>query len=416
VNAWQKVADKRAPFYLEVRHGKYRTSYRVNYRGHGLDLRQVLEGDFENWKSALKEADIAIAKARFGHREGEKQLIRCEEIAEQLIAESHGQDESTVDGKKRIFRKHLVPWLNEHYPYAVDLTVETWPKYKLFKRQEEPTIALENHVKYMRMLCKRAFELGLVKPKITIKFNVEKEEFREEGLKISDEDLAKMLAAASFRKSTNADGSPSHGQGLRVWYCRIVIQRDTGMRPGEVRKLRKSPITTARGKTLPANVELLFDEKNPTVPTAVKVRLFKEETKTHRYREFIVRSPRAVGALFDRCSRYPESPYLFPMETDHQRPMDKHLGGWKSILKNAGVRADYTPHDLRHTYASEMFQRTSNYAALCYQLDMSLETAQEVYIHLDAKDTADLADVVANETAPRTDALAREILKEKSGS
>lgn len=58
---------------------------------------------------------------------------------------------------------------------------------------------------------------------------------------------------------------------------------------------------------------------------------------------------------------------------------------------------DYTPHDWRHTYADEMFKRTgpAQWAALCYQLDMSLETAQKVYIHFQTSDTRGVAEIVA---------------------
>lgn len=389
---WKKIPDKKCPYYLQIREGKFRTSYRVFYRAHGLNLREVLEGDFSGWKEALGAADKIIYKARFGERAEERAQIRNEEIAKQLIAESAGQDQATIEGKTNIFENHLIPWLNEHYPYANSLTVETWPRYKLFKRQGNASMSLQAHVKYFRMLANRVFELGLVKPKIKIRFNVKKEEFREPGRVIPDDELARIIEVANFRKSLTADGKPSHGQGPRVWYCRIITQRDTGMRPGEVRELRKGPVTLPNGRVLPANVEF--------VDGALIVRLFEEDTKTHRYREFLVRSQRVLEALTDRARRHPESPYFFPMAGDPSRPMDKDLGTWAAILKRAKVTAPYTPHDLRHSYATEWFQKTKNYATLCYQLDMSLEMAQETYLHLSAKDTSELADMIAARATP----------------
>lgn len=391
---WRKVRDqqsdlpepKRAPYYLEIRDGKRKTSYRVNYRGEGLDLRQVLRGEFKSWKGALAEADRLIGVAKYGPAAqagaNPLELVRCEEIGAQLIAESAGQDESTIDGKTRIIEKHLLPWLNEHYPYASSLTVDTWPQYKLFKRGIDPTVALENHVKYFRMIARRVFERGILKQKIRVTFNVKKEEFREKGHVIPAEHLDAMLKAC---EKVIDDAGKCTFAGNAVWRDRVILQRDTGMRPGEVRRLAKSRVRFAER-----------DGRRYAV-----IHLLEEDTKTHREREFEVHSARAVAVLWRRCG---SSPFLFPMSTDPMRPMDKHLKGWHAMLKRAGVilgseehpviLPHYTPHDLRHTYATEMFKLCKEPAVLCYQMDLSLEVAQDVYLHFNAADTAKVAQAV----------------------
>lgn len=355
--------------HLQIREGKRKISYRVrfrqSFRGRKIYVNEVLEGEFKSVKAAQKEADRLIGEAKFGAPREAKSLRRCDEIAEQLLKESVAKDDAaTYAIKENIFCKHLIPWLNDNCPYASELNAETWPKYKIYKRSLNPTIALENHSKYFRMLSNRAFDLGIVSQKIRVLFNTKKEDFREKGQVISREDEAKILAACN-----------------QTWRHRAILQRDTGMRPGEVRNLLKDRVT------------FLND--------CVLVRLLEEDTKTNRAREFLIRSTRAIEALRAQARRYPGSPYFFPMETDNTRPMDKHLNGWKSALKRAGVNQRYTPHDWRHTFATQMFQEVGvqGSMALCYALDMSLDVAREVYLHLNAEDTRVIADFIARAVA-----------------
>lgn len=374
---WKSFAQ-----HIEVREGARKTSYRVNYRRGKVSLRDVIPGDWSSPAEMNKrerdklerKVQEMIYEASHGRPKTPAAFVRNEDLAEQLIQEAESQDEATYDGKRRIFRKHLIAWLNDHYPHASDLTVETWPKYKAFKRAADPTIALENHVKYFRMLRKRAFELGLIKQLFPVKFDLKKEEFREAGQVITAAEEALILKHAN-----------------RTWRDRSVLQRDTGMRPGEVRKLKKTRVAfETRGGQRIAVVSLVA-----------------QETKTHRDRSFEVHSERAVEVLWRRACEG-DSPYFFPMETDPERPMDKHLNGWKSCLRRANEEAQksggsvnqtLTPHDWRHTYADEMFKKTSpaDWASLCFQLDMSLETAQGTYIHFKTSDTRGVAALVARE-------------------
>lgn len=377
---WKKVP--RAPYYLEIWAGPYRTSYRVNFRGEGINLRKTLEpptppGHFETWKRALVEADRLIAEARFGNKATPKELVRNEDIIQQLLSESETNDDlATRQIKRNIFLKHLLPWLNEHFPYAATLTVATWPAYKKFKREERATIALENHYKYFAMLAKRVWELGLIPTKLSVRFNVKKEDFRATGLVIPNDHFALMLAAATpkhFMKLPKAM--------LPKWRDRMVLQRRTGVRPGEGRELEKSRVTRGVGYAV--------------------IDIPAEKSKTHIGRKFKVRDP-DVLELIDRRLDLVDGPYFFPSEKRSDRPMDKGLNGWYGMLERAFdpekkglLLPEYTPHDLRHTYATEMFKKTNKYAQLCYQLNMSLEMAQEVYIHLNENDTEDLADLAA---------------------
>lgn len=378
---WLKVPQKKMPDYLEQREGRHGLIFRINYRRDGLNVREVIRledviGDNRAlWVRAAEIAERKIADIKYGKAKKVAGAVRSQDLIDQLNTEAKGQDAATIAEKDLTFR-HIGAWLKEHYPFASDLTVEAWPKYKAYRRGLNPTVALENHVKRFRMIVNRAFHLGLIPQKITIKFDVKKEEFREEGMIIPRDHEALILAAAS-----------------RVWRNRSIIQRDTGLRPGECRKLRK-------GTDSAGNPPNLFPEGD----ARVLIKIYPQDCKEDRFRDFWVSSARAVGAIREQLGLYPDSPFLFPMETDHGRPMDKHLGGWNVTLRRAfdpekkGLPVPgYTPHDWRHSYATEMFPLVGiqGSVALCFQLGMSLETADRVYLHLKAADTMSLAETVA---------------------
>jgi integrase len=354
---WRKV--EKAPYYLEIWEGPYRTSYRVNWRGEGHNLRKRLDGEFRTWKDALKLADRLISEARFGKKSGPKNLVRSEDLCDEIVKLKESKAPATYQQTEIFFRVHIKPFLNDHCPYAADLNPTVWLNYKNALRLKNPTVRLFNHWKFFTMLFRYAHEKGILPAPVRLAFSEEREDSRAKGHVIPDEELERLTVAAS-----------------KVWRDRIVVQRRTGMRPGEVRHLRKDRIRVVDG--------------------GVVVILHKEDTKTRTAREFMVTAPDAVEVLVRR-SFTGDGAYLFPMETDKDRPMDKHLNGWRAALKKAALNPHYTPHDIRHTYASRMFQRTRNHVALCYQLGMSIEEAQRTYIHISLQDTGALADIAAGD-------------------
>lgn len=358
MTAWQKIPEDqqserfRAPYYLEVREGKYRTSYRINFRGNGLDLREVLEGEFASWKEALKKADEVLSKAKYGEKKVPRALVRCEVLCHEIVALKSAKDESTYRQAETFFRLHIIPFLNDSCPYASELNATVWLRYKNHIRLKNPKVALFNHWKFFVQLFKYAHEKAILPNKIKLEYSEQREDFRARGLIISDADFEKIIAAAST-----------------VWKARISIQRETGMRPGEVRDLRKDR----------------YDSATRTIS------LRKEDTKTRQARSFMV--TKRIAAILD--SRLPsDSPYFFSNERDHLKPMDKHLRGWNSTLKHAfdpdnkGLDIPgYTPHDIRHSYLTRMFKTSQNPALICYQSGLSLDEAQKTYLHFEASDT-----------------------------
>jgi integrase len=359
MSEWKKIP--KAPYYLEIWEGKFKTSYRVNWRGEGKQLRTKLlgehKGEFKTWKDALKEADRLIFEARFGRKRAAKGLTRCEDLCDEIVALKKSKSPATYEQAEIFYRLHIKPYLNERCAFASDLNATVWENYKNALRLKDPTVRLFNHWKYMVMLAKYAHQKGLLPAPLQFEFNEEREDARERGHVIPQDEIERLLDAAS-----------------QVWRDRITLQLRTGMRPGEVRNLAKS------------RVRFLLLENDTAV-----ISLEKQDTKTRQARQFIVSAPDALEVLHRRAGLVPGSPYFFHMETDHARPMDKHLNGWKAALRKAGLSPKYTPHDLRHTYATRMFQLTQNHVALCYQLGMSLEEAQRTYLHIGVSDTAQIA-------------------------
>lgn len=354
---WKKIP--KAPYYLEIREGRYKTSYRVAYRGEGHDLRQNLKGEFKNWKDALKVADKLISEARFGKKAPPKSAVRTEKLCDEIVKLKESKAPATYQQAEIFFRVHIKPYLNEHCPYAADLNATVWLNYKNALRLKNPTVRLFNHWKFFTMLFKYAHQKGLIPAPVKLEYSEEREDFREKGYLIPEAEIDRLIESTSSK----------------AWKDRITLQRRTGMRPGEVRNLRKDRVR--------------FTDKG----TIISLR--KEDTKTRQARAFLVTATDAVSMLKRRVVKV-ESPYFFPMETDKSRPMDKHLAGWKAGIKKAGLNPKYTPHDLRHSYASVMFQRTKNHAALCYQLGMSLDEAQETYLHLDETHTEEIAELASD--------------------
>jgi integrase/recombinase XerD len=353
---WQKIP--KAPYYVEVYEGKYKTSYRVNFRGEGLNVRGNLEGftsrlkdvDAKELKAIIREADRRIGEAKYGKKEKPKSEARCEDLCDELVAFKRTKSKSTYNQAETLFRLHIKPFLNEHCPYAADLNATTWLMFKTDYRTKNPKGQLFNLWKMMVQLYRHAHEKGILPRQIRLKFDEGREDFRERGHVIPDEEFLKLIENANL-----------------TWRDRSILQRFTGMRPGEVRALRKD----------------CYDRGTRTIS------LKKEDTKTRKARSFVVSDPAVIEVLERRHKS--DSPYFFHNERDHSRPMDKHLNGWKSALRRAELNPRYTPHDLRHTYLTHVFKSSENPAVICYQAGLSLEEAQKTYLHFTAKDTGGIA-------------------------
>jgi hypothetical protein len=368
--SFKRVKTRGAPEWLYQRHLKHSSGFWIRYRKGGVRLEEPLKGDSS--KAAAECGQDLLAKALRTNTEGKHvALVRCEHLCDEIVSLKRGKSASTHEGNEIMSRVHVKPYLNDFCPYISDLNSATWEHYKVHKRLENPTVALFNHWKFFLNLGKYAKQKGLITERIAFSFDAEKEDFREEGMIIPEEHFSLIVKHAN-----------------QVWKDRAVMQHDTGMRPGEVRRLQKD------------RVEFLGDH--------AIIRLRKEDTKTRTAREFIVRSIRVLEVLRRRMGL--ESTFFFPSRSAPEEAMDKCLKGWQGAIaraneefKEAGkplMPTRYTPHDLRHTYATREFKRSNaQTAVICFQLGMSLEEADKTYLHFKAADTAELAERLAMESA-----------------
>lgn len=359
---WQSVphradARKKPKRWLKVSFGKRLTSYRIDFEENGERIREVIKGDFgDDWKAAELVGDRLIYRLKYGERPPEKNLIRSETLCDEIVRLKSTKAQGTYSHAETFFRVHLKPWLNDHCPYAVDFNATTWLRYKTDFRLKSPKGQLFNHWKYFVEFAKYAFSQGIIPAKVKLEFNEEKEDFRARGQLIPDDHFRAFLSKAND-----------------AWSARAIVGRLTGQRPGLIRNLRKDQVDLRTG--------------------VVEVR--KQDSKNRRSYSFIMPEP-ALKVLRARANKYPDSPYFFPSEKDHQKPADKHMNGWHAAWARAGIRMGYTPHDCRHSRLTELFRsKDVNPALICYQHDLSIKEAMKTYIHFTAEDTRLIADNAA---------------------
>jgi integrase len=369
---WEKIEG--APRWLEVRHGARKTSYRIKFRADGINLEKTL-GEFPDWKKAKREGETLLAEARLKGTPTDPMLVRCEELAAELTEISKSRSEKTYLWTEGTFRLHLTPWLNANCAYAKDLNGTTWLNYRAYLRRNCPTVTLKAHYEIFAKLCRYAREKGIIKSKFKLDYDRERDDFKEDGMVIPDADIVKMLKAEPVPRT--GSGKATYAVELhyfRAWRDRIVLQRATGMRPGEVRNLRKD------------RVEIRTHEVKPgRFVTYAVIRLQKQDTKTRQARTVPVEHHLAVAIIQSRLEG--DSPWLFPSLKNKAKALDGSTKGWHAILKRAKVNPKYTPHDLRHTYLTHMFKRPGiNHALVCANCGLSLEEAQKTYLHFTEED------------------------------
>lgn len=369
---WKRIKVRGAPDWLEMQEQKFGVSYRVNYRRLGISIRRVLDGPISDWRDAVRPGELLIegakrAKERAKDTASIQFMLKCSDLIEEILQDkiAANRREGTISQAETMYKTHILPFLERVCPYAGELTGDIWNQYKREFRTAHPNSPLFNHWKFFVTLFKKAKSKGLIEQWHRLEYSEKDDDNRERGLLVSDEEMKAIIVAAPHSS--------------KKWYVRILLQRATGRRPGEIRSLRKAKIGDRDANlTWEADGSLL-------------VRLFKTDTKTKAYAEFKITELFLLRTIRSMWERYPESPYLFPNERDNARPMDKHLNGWYSILERAGVDPNFTPHDLRHTYLTEIFKLRNDWAVICFQAGLSLEEAQQTYIHITANDTVGVA-------------------------
>lgn len=365
MSKWKRVDKRGAPDWLYELLGAAGSSYWVRYRKEGIRLEKKIKGRCDTWVDARRIGQVMVDEARGAKTLGKEapSLVRTEELCNEIVRLKLSKAPATYEQTEVFMRVHLVPWLNGHCPYATDLDSTVWERYKAQKRLENPTIALFNHWKFFVMLFKYAFEQGLLKKRYKLEFDEKREDFRKRGLIVTDAHMALLLKHAN-----------------PIWRDRIEMQRFTGMRPGEVRRLQYDRVTLSESSCV--------------------IALKAEDTKTRSAREFAVTAPEVLEVIRRRLASA-KGPFLFPARGNPQEAMERSLKGWETALDAASAEEKkegrpplpaYTPHDLRHTWLSKMFKVSPSPALICFKAGLSIEEAQATYLHFKAEDTTAIAE------------------------
>lgn len=122
------------------------------------------------------------------------------------------------------------------------------------------------------------------------------------------------------------------------------------------------------------------------------IKLKAEDTKIRKPRSFAI-SEACWPLIKARCM--PGAIWIFPSSQDPAKPIHKDgfKTAWTNLRKTTNINGRF--HDLRHTFLTKAFKAPgANAALICHYAGLSLEVAQEVYLHFNESDTASVAALV----------------------
>ena len=137
-----------------------------------------------------------------------------------------------------------------------------------------------------------------------------------------------MLLAATEREDRRKDGKTTKKQSLKHLRAIIICGTDTGMRSGEMFKMKRK------------DVELENDR--------IKVVASNTKTEQERYVPITPRLKVELERLFSEAPDADGETLVFGISRIKR--------GWTALCKHAGV-SNATPHDLRHTAATRMIRQ-----------------------------------------------------------
>ncbi len=119
------------------------------------------------------------------------------------------------------------------------------------------------------------------------------------------------------------------------------------------------------------------------------------DVKTHKGR--IMRmSPQAFEMFTRRAGN--RSPYVFPSPKDAMKPTNQNKTAWRTAKRKAGIKGKLRYHELRHTFLSDCAKTVKEgdvpLAKVCKYAGVSIKVFESVYLHLDAKDTEAVSEIV----------------------
>lgn len=299
---------------------------------------------FKSLKQMIAAKDRKVAEILRRDEPKPKSLVRFEELAEEILKLKSGRAEATRVSANLHIKKHLLPWFNEHYPFADQVNEATWEEYILAQRFKNPTRKLFNDRKHISMIMRHAFRKGVISRPMSFR-NPDPE--RKAGKRLSDQEVGKLL------------GASKHSIRLQ-----ILMGVTMGMRKSEI-------------------LQLAWERVDLSEQT---IHLRAQDTKIRRARTMGM-SAQVYQTL---SAREQISPFVFPSREDHSRPSRSNRTAWSATKRRANVSCRF--HDLRHTFLSvALLERKLNPLHVAVYAGVSLSEIQKTYLHPTVEDTRSVA-------------------------
>lgn len=265
-----------------------------------------------------------------------------EDLFPEFLSTKATKSKSTRESMNNQWKHHLISFSGF---FPEEITEGEWIKYVENKRKELPDRKFFNDRKYLMMFLNWCHRNGIIQklPKLE---NVDPE--IKEGLVYSKEQIKELL------KNSNDD--------LKL---QILMGISMGMRIGEIMSLEWYQI----------------DFKKETI------HLPAEKTKIRKARTFSISESCLEMLRERRKSIQGLAVFPSPLNKDAPQGRDGNKKAWAACKAKSGVPSKYRFHWLRHTFLTEAFKHSTNPALICHYAGLSLEQAEQTYLHFTTDDT-----------------------------
>lgn len=302
----------------------------------------------DNLREARKIADVLI-QDYLGLKPKTSQIKLIEDLWVEYLETKSDKSLATIDSIKNS-GKHLIPFFGQNLP--AEISSEYWEKYISVKRKNSPDRRFFNDWKWFGMFLGYLRENRYIdrKPKLR---NPDPKR-TESGKVYSTDEVSRLLS------NSNAD--------LRL---HILMGYTMGMRIGEI-------------------LNLTWDRVDMVKQV---VHLRAQDTKIRRARSF--KLSKEVFELLGNCPS--RTGPVFPSPRDPGKTVGRsgNKSAWKTCKRVSNVVGRF--HDLRHSFLTRAFKSSKGKVDLmliCEYAGLSIEQAQETYLHFTHEDTGVVAELV----------------------
>ncbi len=321
-------------------------------------------------KQQISAKERAVAAMLRANEPTPKTLVRVEDLAREIIRLKEGRAKATWVSADLQFRKHILPWANEHEPYMSQWTDGTVEEYLQAQALLNPKRKLFNDVKHLRMLSRMAHRRGIIPRPLEIR---NPDPPRAAGRRVSHEEVARLLESASEELT---------GQ--------ILLAVTMGMRKSEILQLSWDRVVLEGQTTITLR------------PQDTKIRRGRVMGISHRAKQWLKWARSHEPAI--------SSPYVFPSRFSPLKPTLSNKTAWAACKRRAKVKCRF--HDLRHSFLSvALLERGLNPLHVAVYAGVSLQEIQRTYLHPSVEDTR----VVAAAWFPHNSPISSEAVRGKPG-